>query len=330
MVAGHRQRKVRCAIIGLGNIAWCYDHGQPLHDIGKTHASVISANPRTELIAGADPDSAARAAFSETLDVETHNDLDSLLALQPDLVSICSPSELHCAHLTACIEAGIEMIWLEKPAATTLSELDRALRMWEQNGRRSIICVNFQRRFMPAYQTLRNAAIDHGNPKGISLVYSRGLETNGSHIIDMAFACLGDPGDYDLLWASADYDNPSFAARIGETEVVAQGMTLDYHCIDLSITFAEGREAVLHGGMTALTESRIEHAAYPGFYRLSNAKQHLQPEEALHGMGTAMSASLQDLLAARDQQRQPASSLLTARQSQALIDSIRQYQSAVR
>lgn len=64
---------------------------------------------------------------------------------------------------------------------------DLAARADAQNTR---VLVGFQRRYMPAYQPLLNT--DLGNLTGIEITYSRGFETNESHLMDLVLWVLGD------------------------------------------------------------------------------------------------------------------------------------------
>ena len=215
------------------------------------------------------------------------------------------------------------MIWLEKPATASLQELDWLLEINGQVG--STVVVNFQRRYCAAYHNLRRVYQEQrlGTCELIQLDYSRGLEVNGSHILDMLFFVTGDQAPWHLEWTSTDgdRDNPCFSLLLGQgPRVIVAGLSLPYHSIDITLTCDQGRVSVLHGGMTVVVEERVEHERFPGFYRLRHTGDDILGAGGLDG---SLAAALDDLLSAFEQHRQPVSNLQTARASLALIEEIR-------
>lgn len=318
------QRAYRAALVGLGNIAWRFDRGQGSGQGGLSHASAYTRNSRTLLVAGCSPDAGDRTAFKKAFGVSVYASLSDLLEHEsPDIVSICSPSPWHVSQTLTCLKNKVPMIWLEKPAAGSLQELDQLL---EINGQvRSTVVVNFQRRYCPAYQNLRRVYAEQrlGTCGLIQLTYSRGLEVNGVHILDMLFFVTGDQEPWQLEWASAGGEgkNPCFVLLLAKgPRVMISGLSLPYHCIDIALTCDQGRVSMLHGGMTPVVEERVEHELFPGFYRLRYIG-----DEILGGGGLAgsMEAALDDLLDSFEQNREPASNLKTARASLALIEAVR-------
>jgi hypothetical protein len=157
----------------------------------------------------------------------------------------------------------------------------------------------------------------------IQLNYSRGLEVNGAHILDMLFFVTDDHEQWHLEWASAggDRDNPCFSLLLANgPRVMVAGLSLPYHCIDMTLTCAQGRVSMLHGGMTPVVEERVEHELFPGFYRLRHTGDDILGTAGLAG---SMTAALDDLLDAFEQRREPVSTLKTARASLALIEAVR-------
>jgi len=317
----------RAALCGLGNIAWLFDRnhlggGRPC----LSHAGTYQSQDKTTLAAGFSPDEEARKSFQQTFNLPVYESLEELLAREhPDIVSICSPSQAHYQQVLHCLEQGVPMIWLEKPPTLTLSEMETLLSLASES--QSTVLVNYQRRFLPIYQEFkrrfRNRSL--GRCRQLQAIYSRGLETNGSHILDLLFYVVDDNADFRLHWvSSADPVNPSFFLTIGEVEVVVSGADLPYHNIDITITCEEGRLSVLHGGMTGVFEKKIEHELFPGFYRLERQDDHTF--SGLAGLAGGMENALQDLIDAHEQQRSPASSLYSASRSMALLQEVRLWQ----
>src|SRR5262249_9596284 len=143
-----------------------------------------------------------------------------------------------------------------------------------------------------------------------------------THILDMLFFVIGDQTQWHLDWVSADGDgdNPCFSLQLATgPRVIVSGLSLPYHCIDMTLTCEQGRASVLHGGMTAVVEECVEHELFPGFYRLRHSGADLLGTGGLAG---SMEAALDDLLDAFEQYRAPVSHLHTARASLALIEAV--------
>jgi predicted dehydrogenase len=314
----------RAAIVGLGNIAWRFDGAQGAGQDSLSHAGAYVQNSRTVLVGGCSPDAEDRSAFQKAFGVPVYASLSDLLDhAAPDIVSIASPSSWHFSQTLACLQKKVPMIWLEKPAAVSLHELDRLLETSHQV--RSTVVVNFQRRYCTAYQNLRRIYEEQrlGTCRLIQLNYSRGLEVNGAHILDMLFFVTGDRAQWHLEWTSADgdRDNPCLSLLLANgPRVMIAGLSLPYHCIDIALTCDQGRVSMLHGGMTPVVEERVEHELFPGFYRLRHTGDEFLGAGGLAG---SMAAALDDLLDAFEQPREPVSNLQTARASLALIEEVR-------
>jgi predicted dehydrogenase len=318
------QQAYRAAMVGLGNIAWRFDRGRGTRPGSLSHAGAYVRNRRTILVGGCSPDASDRSAFQKAFGVPVYASLSDLLEHEsPDIVSICSPAPWHFSQALACLKKKVPMIWLEKPAAASLQELDRLLEISRQVH--STVVVNFQRRYCTSYQNLRRVYEEQrlGTCRLVQLTYSRGLEVNGSHILDMLFFVTGDQAQWRLECVSApgDGENPCFSLLLATgPRVMVAGLSLPYHCIDMALTCDQGRVSILHGGMTPVVEERVAHELFPGFYRLRHTGDGLLGTGGLDG---SMEAALDDLLDAFEQHREPVSNLKTARTSLALIEEVR-------
>lgn len=317
----------RAALCGLGNIAWLFDKQRMGSEICLSHAGAYHRQEKTSLVAGFSPAKPDRDAFQQAFDLPAYDNFDELLIHEkPDIVSICSPSQAHFEQVMACLGHAVPMIWLEKPPTLTLAEADVLLA--KAATRQSTVLVNYQRRYLPIYRDFRNRFLSQtqGVCRLIQAIYSRGLETNGTHILDMLFSLIGDQAEPRLKWVSdaMNTDNPSFGLTIGGIDVIVTGLSLPYHNIDISITCDEGRLSVLHGGMTGIAEEKIEHELFTGFYRLQTMDDKGFSE--LAGLGNGMENALQDLLDAHDTHRPPVSNLHSARKTTALIEDVRRWQ----
>ena len=252
----------RAAIIGLGNIAWKYDENRQKGDEPQTHIGTYRQRQDVKIISAYCPIVEDRNLFAEHYNIPVFTNLDEVLDEKPDIVSICSPLKVHFEQVHECLKAGVPMIWLEKPPAQTMKEIEQLIKI--QNASHSTVLVNFQRRYSECYNKLKLLYEKKllGETKLIRLTYSRGLETNGSHIIDMLSYVLGDDSQLRLeaVIDSGREQNPSFTLRTSEgLLIVVNGISLPYHCIDIELTCENGRASILYGGMQTRIELRVEH-----------------------------------------------------------------------
>ena len=318
-------KKYRAALVGLGNIAWRFDQKNGGAGIGLTHASSYIKHDRVEIAGGCSPEQDDRESFEKLYQVQTFKTIEEMIqAVKPDIVSICTPAEHHYNQVMYCLEHAIPMIWLEKPPTTSLLDLDNLIQANGQPPRSSKIMVNYQRRFSKSYIDLqalyKNQTL--GACRLIQINYSRGLETNGSHLLDILFFIVGPECEYRLEWVSnRSSKSPSFTLTFQENlSIIVSGLEVPYHNIDIILTFDLGRASVIYGGTVKRIESKIDNDIFPGFYRLAESNMaHINNEE----IESSMAKALSDLIEASEDNREPRSNLVTARRTQKLMEEIR-------
>ncbi|MBN2564009.1 MAG: Gfo/Idh/MocA family oxidoreductase [Phycisphaerae bacterium] len=315
--------KLRCALIGLGRIAWRFDAGRAPDEPAQTHWRAYHRNPRCELISGFSPEEKDRADFEKAAQTPAVASLDELLRTEPDVVSVCSPTELHAEQVLHCLEHGVRMIWLEKPPATNLADLDRIIETARRHD--ATVLVNYMRRYSRLYAVLKDllSGSELGAPLDIAVHYSRGLELNGSHFIDLVLWLLDDPESFavEVERGTGQEPSPTFTLRIPDRPVARfVGHAADYHINDVIVTFSHGRATVLSGGLEVRVERRVENKLFPGFYRLGEI-----PPDFLGtpGRDQCFDEALADLIAAGDEGRAARSNLETARGTQRVIEAVR-------
>ena len=315
----------KAAIIGLGNIAWKYDKNSLCQTRGpQTHASAYRQCSDIVLAGGCSPEKSDRESFANNYKADVFDNVEELLKrTRPDIVSICSPSNLHFQHALKCIEAGIPMLWLEKPPVLSTEELKQLIKQQAKN--KTTILVNFQRRYQNSYNKLKEIYANKvlGQTVLVRLTYSRGLLLNGSHIIDMLFYVLGDDDlPLESVLPFGDVDNPSFCLRSSSgLGIIVEGSSLPYHNIDIELTCENGRVSVLYGGMHTRIEKRVEHELFPGFYRLKEKSSGLSDKETTE---STMVNALDDLIASCHAKKQPKSNLISSGKTLAIIEKVQQ------
>lgn len=124
---------LRYGIVGAGVIA-------PLH------IDAIRAVDDAELIGITDRDEARGLARADEAGCSFFPEYAELLALEPDVVVVCTPHPSHPPLTIAALEAGAHVL-VEKPIAVETNDADAMIAAAERAGK--LLAVSFQQRFRP-------------------------------------------------------------------------------------------------------------------------------------------------------------------------------------
>ena len=122
--------------------------------MGSNHARVFSGLSGVQLVAVADPDRKQRDFVTGALGCPAVDDLDALLKLGVDAVTIAAPTHLHHEIALACIARGIHVL-VEKPIATSVEEGRDIIAAARRAG--VTLMVGHVERFNPAVQAIKQA-----------------------------------------------------------------------------------------------------------------------------------------------------------------------------
>jgi UDP-N-acetyl-2-amino-2-deoxyglucuronate dehydrogenase len=131
--------KLRYGVIGAGVVA-------PLH------LQAIAALDDVELIGISSLDRKLAAARAQEIGCPSFGDHRELLALEPDVVVICTPHPSHPALAIEALEAGAHAL-VEKPLAVQVRDADAMIDAADRAGRLLGVC--FQQRFRPVIAAAR-------------------------------------------------------------------------------------------------------------------------------------------------------------------------------
>ncbi len=231
-----------------------------------THASAYAMHERTDVTAVCDLDPALLDAFRQTWGegAALYDDLDALLAAEDiDILSIATSDHTHADLAVAALEAGVPMIFCEKPMTTSLADADALTAAVEDAD--AAFCVDHSRRWDPffrqAYDFIQSGRV--GRPQRIVGTWGgpRALEyRNGSHMVDTVnmFAGAaprwvvglheaGPPGQEPAPSALIGYDN-GVLAFVNQTKAIPRFTEWQIFC-------QQGRVRI--GG----SHSNVEYAA---------------------------------------------------------------------
>src|SRR3954470_626918 len=99
---------LRMGVIGVGTM-------------GSNHARVLAGISGIQLVGVADPEPAQRDLLTRIIGCPAVEDLDAMLKLEPDAVTIAAPTHLHHDIALKCIKRGIHVL-VEKPIASSVKE----------------------------------------------------------------------------------------------------------------------------------------------------------------------------------------------------------------
>ncbi len=186
--------------------------------MGSNHARVIAELPGVEFVGVADPDRPQANFVADALGCAAVGDLDQLLALGVDAVTIAAPTHLHHELSLACIRRGVHVM-VEKPIASSAEEGRSIIAAARRAG--VILMVGHVERFNPAVQSIKEAI--HGEDI-LSIAITRvgpfpPRMSNVGVVIDLAVH------DIDLIRWFTDSDivevQPQLSSAMAEREDIA-------------------------------------------------------------------------------------------------------------
>ena len=186
--------------------------------MGSNHARVFAGLPGVQLVGVADPDPQQRELVTRVLACPAVVDLDALLKLGVDAVSIAAPTHLHREIALTCISRGIHVM-VEKPIASSVEEGREMIAAAHRAG--VTLMVGHVERFNPAVQAIKDAIRDEDI---LSIAITRvgpfpPRMSNVGIVIDLAVH------DIDLIRWFTDSDivevQPQLSSAVAEREDIA-------------------------------------------------------------------------------------------------------------
>lgn len=181
-------------IVGCGDIAGGFDASRASHLPSLSHAGAYTKHEGFKLFACVDPDHHCCAAFARRWEVENQASTIADLSLSPgliDVVSICSPTELHHEHLKQVLSLRPKMVFCEKPLALDVSAATEIITVYREHD--IDLVVNYSRQWDPCVAELENKvrAGCWGDIRSVVGHYNKGILNNGSHMLELLLRLLG-------------------------------------------------------------------------------------------------------------------------------------------
>lgn len=134
-------RPLRIGVVGVGVM-------------GSNHARVLAGLPGAELAGVADPDVKQAEFVARTLNCAAVTDVEGLLDLGVDAITIAAPTHLHREVALAAIARGVHVL-VEKPIASSVEEGREIIDAARSNG--VTVMVGHVERFNPAVEAIKDA-----------------------------------------------------------------------------------------------------------------------------------------------------------------------------
>lgn len=207
-----------------------------------THFSAYERlDERFELVAVCDPEPERRErAAARRPSVRAFASLPELLDAEPlDVVSLCTPIELHAAQLEECAGRARAVV-CEKPLSADLDSGMRALAACEAGG--TIVAVNYYKRFEGAVQAAAGLLADGaiGELRTALALYTGPLDAVGSHAVDLLHFLAGE-----LTVVHADGAGALATTAEGATAVLAAAGPRHDLVFEVDVIGSEGRLRIL-------------------------------------------------------------------------------------
>ena len=272
---------IRVAIIGCGLIGTEWDRSTSADATALTHARAFSRNKRVQLLAMCDQDGdRARSASQYWQVAHFYTDPLKMFSEQEiDVAVIATPSSVRWSVIEPAIAAGVRVLVIEKPLATSVEETRRLVAAIDAAGVRSV--VNFSRNWDPSMRELkyRIAAGDMGKVQRVVATYGKGIGNNGSHLIDLTgFLCDSRPlraralsspfDDGEAAWSTAGERAWDAQVEFLDAKGVRTNLTLlgtdqrAFTCFELQII---GQKAIFNLSMGGRRQSWTGLQADPNF-----------------------------------------------------------------
>ncbi len=220
---------LKAGIIGTGGVAGLGLLG--MHDaetigeqkVDESHAGAYERSNRIDLIAAADVDTEKLETFGSLWGIPTERRYEGhetmLQELDLDVVSVCSPTFLHHDHVVAAARspADPDVIWCEKPIATSVADAEHMIEVCEVEGVELVI--NHTSRFTPGMQQLRERILGDnliGEVRSINAQFRMELVRNSTHLLDTVAFLTGTEGA-EVFGHLTDGNEANEALEISET-----------------------------------------------------------------------------------------------------------------
>ena len=276
------QSPYKTLLIGLGRIGMEYDLNLDVNNYVYSHARALSLHPEFELIGAVDPDQGCCKIFEQTYSKPAYKNLEiALREGNPDIVVIASPTKGHAEVLGDVLKCSTpHAILCEKPLSNDLAEAEAMLSKCQYRNIK--LFVNYIRRSDPGAIEIKRR-IDSGlidlPIKGVAW-YSKGLQHNGSHILNLLEYWLGPVQSFEIinpgrLWEEVDPEPDVFLKFLSGQIVLMSAWEERYSHYTIELVAPNGRLRYEQGGRQIEWLGVVDDEKMAGYQRLDGVPQNI-------------------------------------------------------
>jgi len=195
----------RTAVVGLGQVGLLFDSDTRRSGVWTHFTAYERLAKDLYLVSVCDPDKSRQAlAKQRRATLRCYDSLGDLLnGEEVDIVSLCTPPELHAEQIAQC--AGrVKAIICEKPIATDSQSARPGLDACRNTG--TLLVVNYYKRFdglVPSVKALLDGS-EIGIVKLVNAIFCGPLDAVGSHMVDLLRFLFGELRIENHLLRAAD------------------------------------------------------------------------------------------------------------------------------
>ncbi len=257
---------LKALVLGCGQIGSTYD--DPDSQNITTHAHAFSIHPEFELVGLIDTNKDIVTKQAKKWSTQGFTQLEEALEkVKPDIISICTPNETHKELILKCSKLPLKAIVCEKPISLTREEEKEVL----DTG--IVIYINYIRRFLPEIINLKNkiATGEFGEFIKATGHYCKGIEHNGTHLIDLLNYLFMPKNPSLKLLNKPKLNEYDFTYSFDDKTVYVQNLTqANYTSLELDLFFENSRIQILDSGRKVSISSPVESQDYKGYKYLNS------------------------------------------------------------
>lgn len=270
------KKKFKAAVVGcsgIGAAAVIYNKAvRP-----GTHAESYEKNKKTDLVALVDIDKDKLAEVGKRFPkARMYTDIGDMMAAEkPDIVSIATPTKMHCKNVLEVTKYKVPVILCEKPIAYSAADAGKMIAACKKNNVR--LFINHQRHF----DRLLGKWSDKVNGGFLGQVYQgnayyyNGLYNFGTHLIDLMRMFLGEPTSVIGMYNKSTFDSASDPNIDGliifphDLKMTLQSVSKNYGLFGLRIYGEKGMLNITNLGFQIEYRKKIDDENFKGFFKLS-------------------------------------------------------------
>ncbi len=196
-------KKIKTALIGLGNIGLKYDY---YNKNIISHAKAISKNKNLRFMFAVDKINTKVNQFKKKYKIPASNEINSLVKrYKPIFIIIAVKKEQNYQLINSLKKYKfIKYILIEKPGAKNFLELKKIINVCKKN--KILLFINYNRTFQNKYTNICKEFRTSKKFKSVYL-YNRGLYNNCSHYINLLSQFIYKPKKISILKKNPKWNN---------------------------------------------------------------------------------------------------------------------------